>query len=393
MTSTNDLFSGFAFVGTILALIPLVWHWRGNNTGTCLYSFWAALTSFSSFVNSRVWNQNVLNVAPVWCDITTRIILAGSVGLPAANLCITRRLQVIATNKRTTLNNRRETMINIGIGIGLPLLEVVLSYIVQGHRFNIYEEIGCWPALVNRAPGYALVWSWPIIIGVVSGLYGILAVKAFVHHRKELGTMLSRSKPDSATFEKGLYVRMAILATVDLVVTIPFATYIFAANRTAPSYGPWVSWADVHYDFSRVGQVPSVIWKADKRTRILLELSRWLDVVSAFVFFALFGTSHEALRNYRVFWEFLKRVAHAVTCGKFEEDEELGVSVIFGSDSKPYSSDPNGVKSKEWMQGASVAYTEVELDSPVSIEPNKYPPSRQSGELFGDVVLDLRREP
>lgn len=40
------------------------------NTGTCLFMAWTGLACLNSFVNSIVWNGNVINWAPVWCDIS-----------------------------------------------------------------------------------------------------------------------------------------------------------------------------------------------------------------------------------------------------------------------------------------------------------------------------------
>lgn len=49
--------------------------------------------------------------------------------------------------------------------------DVPAEYIVQGHRFNIFEDIGCYPFTYNVPPAYALVSSWPLVIGLVSAVY------------------------------------------------------------------------------------------------------------------------------------------------------------------------------------------------------------------------------
>lgn len=46
------------------------------------------------------------------------------------------------------------------------------EYIVQGHRFNIYEELGCYPAIVNTILAYLTCVMWPAIIGLCSAVYG-----------------------------------------------------------------------------------------------------------------------------------------------------------------------------------------------------------------------------
>lgn len=111
---TYPLFPIFAFLGFILALIPLPWHFEAWNSATCYYMIWASLACLNKFVNAVVWANNALDPAPVWCDIcqyqilsleicnayfgiiATRIIIGASVGIPAASLCINRRLYLIA---------------------------------------------------------------------------------------------------------------------------------------------------------------------------------------------------------------------------------------------------------------------------------------------------------
>ncbi len=103
-----------AFVTAALVLIPFGWHLQAWNAGTCLYMFWTALTCLNFGVNSILWHGTAVDLAPVWCDICTslafhfplcytymhaasRIIVASSVAIPMASLCINRRLYKIAT--------------------------------------------------------------------------------------------------------------------------------------------------------------------------------------------------------------------------------------------------------------------------------------------------------
>lgn len=63
------VFPIFVFLGFFLVLVPLPWHMQAWNAGTCMYITWTALACLVQFVNSVVWRNNVLDVAPVWCDI------------------------------------------------------------------------------------------------------------------------------------------------------------------------------------------------------------------------------------------------------------------------------------------------------------------------------------
>lgn len=46
-----------------------------------------------------------------------------------------------------------------------------LDTVVQGHRFDILENIGCYPVIYNTIPAYFLVFMWPVLLGCVSFVY------------------------------------------------------------------------------------------------------------------------------------------------------------------------------------------------------------------------------
>jgi pheromone a factor receptor len=84
--------------------------------------------------------------------------------------------------------------------------------------------------------------------------------------------------------------------------------YAIALNVHA-GINPWKSWANTHVRFSRVDQIPAMIWRTRPVMASSLELTRWLAVVCAIIFFAFFGFADEAKKNYRsVFQTVAKRV-------------------------------------------------------------------------------------
>ena len=71
MIAPSTVYIVFAVFGLILSLIPLRWHLESWNVGTCMFMIWTALGCLVGFVDAVVWNGNVVNWAPVWCDIGT----------------------------------------------------------------------------------------------------------------------------------------------------------------------------------------------------------------------------------------------------------------------------------------------------------------------------------
>jgi pheromone a factor receptor len=85
----NELYTAFSFIGFVFCAIPFYWHLEGNwnylcpwnnllrldgtvtawNTGTCLFMVWTGLGCLLQSINSIVWNKNIVNRAPIYCDI------------------------------------------------------------------------------------------------------------------------------------------------------------------------------------------------------------------------------------------------------------------------------------------------------------------------------------
>ena len=122
MIASTTVFLVFAGIGLFISVVPLYWHLKARNVGTCMFMIWAALGCLVGFVNSIVWTGNTVNWAPAWCDFGTyiypsaqslplinfyvaiRIELAVTVAFPACTLCIIRHLYHIASSTavRTT---------------------------------------------------------------------------------------------------------------------------------------------------------------------------------------------------------------------------------------------------------------------------------------------------
>jgi hypothetical protein len=66
---TYPLFPLCSLLGFFLVILPLPWHLKAWNTATAWFMIWTGLACLNQFVNSVVWHGNVINHAPIWCDI------------------------------------------------------------------------------------------------------------------------------------------------------------------------------------------------------------------------------------------------------------------------------------------------------------------------------------
>ncbi|KAF9238461.1 pheromone A receptor-domain-containing protein [Melanogaster broomeanus] len=288
----NWFFSLCAFSGFVLVTIPLPWHLEAWNTGTCLYMIWTGLACLNQFINSVVWNSNVINSAPVWCDISTKFIIGSAVAIPASSLCINRRLYQIASVSsvtKTKAQKRRDVMVDLSIGLGIPIIQMCVHYVVQGHRFNIFEEVGCYP----------FTWNTPQLMRSSSPgrspSVRFRTIRELAIRRAQFKELLSANKNLSSS----RYFRLMGLAGIEVVSTIPLGAYSIYLNATAQPIQRWISWSNTHYDFSAVGQYPSVVWHENSLTVMSIQLTRYFVVICAVIFFAFFGLAEEARKNYR----------------------------------------------------------------------------------------------
>jgi len=279
---TNQVYTVFSFIGFVMCAIPFYWHLEAWSTGTCLYMAWTGLGCLIQCVNSIVWNKNMIDKAPVYCDIATRIQLGLNVAISACSLCINRRLYKIATTKGviTDAEKRRGVIVDLLIGLGIPILQIIAAYMVSGHRYDLYEDFGPFPSIVNMPPSFFLVYAWPLVIGCVSFVYSTLTVYHFYkrgRHARQMIAGVSHSR----------YFRLMALASVDMFGSIPLATYVIVRNARLGVI-PWKSWADTHYNYSRVTQIPAFVWKNEPAIAQGFEMFRWVLVACAFVFFCIF---------------------------------------------------------------------------------------------------------
>ncbi|KAG2335733.1 STE3-domain-containing protein [Suillus weaverae] len=298
---TYPLLPVISFLGFFLILIPFPWHLQGWNAGTCVYMIWGAISCLIQFVNSIIWRNSALNVAPVWCDISTKLLIGASIGIPASALCISRRLYsiaVIKTASPTRQDKWRAVIIDLSISIGIPVMVMALHYIVQGHRFDILEDIGCWPATYNVIPAYFLVYMWPPLLGCISFVYSGLTLAAFYKRRMTFNSLISGNNSMNAN----RYIRLMMLSVIEMAFTVPISIYSVYISSTSTPMQSWVSFSDTHYDFSYVGLIPAVEWTSNSIYKQSIDLTQWLFPVCAFMFFALFGFGSEARKRYRLYF-------------------------------------------------------------------------------------------
>ena len=134
----------------------------------------------------------------------------------------------------------------------------------------------------------------------------------------------------SSSFNSSRYIRLMLLSLFNMTLTVLLSVFSIYLISHGIKLAPWISWENIHYNFSRVGFVPSIICRSIPAFNTSVQLTRWLFPVSAFLFFALFGFASEAQKQYRtLFRRCHKALERKSTTSKPSKIPYLPRSVLF----------------------------------------------------------------
>ncbi|KAG5646288.1 hypothetical protein DXG03_003885 [Asterophora parasitica] len=170
---------------------------------------------------------------------------------------------------------------------------MIIHYIVQGHRFDIFEDYGCMPFSYNTPITYVIVHGPIMALGIASAVYATLNVIRLNHRTDELRLLIS----SNASLNLNRYLRPIFLACIVIVLSVSLCVL----DMTISALGdvkPYISWEHVHSDFSRIDQYPADVWRGTPTSNFQLEQARWGTLAYGLVFFALFGFAREARERY-----------------------------------------------------------------------------------------------
>ena len=239
-----------------------------------------------------------------------RIIQIIGYAIPVCSLAQMRRLEQVASTRRTVISaseRTRRMWIEGAMCLLFPPLMLPLLYIVQGHRYDIFEGIGCQVTYANTLPGIFLKLVLPIIISVAvlvySGTFSDrevefdelslgLAVRWFLVRRLQFRAILGSSHTGLSVSR---YLRLIALAVIDVVILL-INDIIGLASTLQQEIHPYRSWSDVHAQWSLISQIP------EGQHPLLVSLPTILSVYNvplySIVFFLFFGLGEEAITEY-----------------------------------------------------------------------------------------------
>ncbi|KAJ3559561.1 hypothetical protein NM688_g268 [Phlebia brevispora] len=267
---------------------------NSRNVATLAMIFWLFVTNVIYGVDSIIWSDNAIIVVPVWCDITTKMIIGANMALPAACMCVCIHLRQVASInsvKTSFEDKRRRQFVEAFLCFVLPIMWMAIHYIVQGHRFDIIEGYGCRPAVYTSIPSIFLICVPPLAFSAVTTIFAAMALIDFLRRRATFAKHLESRSSLSTSH----YLRLMLMAIIEMVIGVAStSTTLWTATL---DIRPWTGWADVHWDFSRIGQYLTLEMPPLEQ-RYFYALW-WLVPISSYIFFLFFAFGKDAVREYK----------------------------------------------------------------------------------------------
>ncbi|CUA73189.1 Pheromone B beta 1 receptor [Schizophyllum commune] [Rhizoctonia solani] len=271
-----------SFICTFLMLIPLPWHWRARNIPTLSLIFWLTAVNFPRAISTIIWAGNTMRRYGVISSPDYTWVRTG----------------LLAENAR---ERRRRMIFEIVMCWVLPLIGVVLYYVVQHHRYDIYEDFGCFPAFRPTVVATLIVNVPPVIFALITLVYAAIALRWFIQRRTQFETSL-QSNDSGLTISR--YLRLVLFSITMMLAGMAMTTFVLINSVVSDEFESWISWDFTHANWNSIDQlardlVPEAYWSSTL-------LVWYLVPITSIIFFAFFGCVGELKVEYMGYFDFVK---------------------------------------------------------------------------------------
>ncbi|KAG1773729.1 GPCR fungal pheromone mating factor [Suillus placidus] len=296
-----------SFISAVLVLFPLPCYFRAGNIAAMSIGMWLFVVNMIDAIDALQWTGAYQIPFLFWCDITSALMTAINVAIPAACLCICIHLERMASfcQMSTSVTKRRRILLECLMCFGVPLVYAALHLIVQPRRFDVYENFGCRSAIYPTMVALFVVWIPPLALSLLTIIFFFAGItwRHFLLH----GVQCSRTRA-SSSLTSGAYIRLVSMAVSEVICTIT-ATVVAMTFNLSSGLAPW---ADFTRDLTKVLSFSSA---ATPKSITAMLITEWAMVVAqSFLFIGLFvlgveGRSrlHEALQAMRRALTFCER--------------------------------------------------------------------------------------
>ncbi|KAG6811096.1 hypothetical protein H0H92_008984 [Tricholoma furcatifolium] len=185
-------------------------------------------------INATIWANNIELRVPVWCDIVTKLLVGVMIALPGALLSMSRRLELVASKRPISSEPKYQTA----------------RIMLEDHRFDLIEGIGCSAAIQPSALGLILMWGPPILF---CGASLFLCAAAISHSLRMSAAVFSLHLEQRSPITSSIFIRRITISI--LTTCVVFLVSVFSVFTTS-DFVPWTSWSAAHANFTSVDIAP-----------------------------------------------------------------------------------------------------------------------------------------
>ncbi|CCK69208.1 Ste3p KNAG_0C00950 [Huiozyma naganishii CBS 8797] len=289
---------GLCTLAVLLLLPPLYWHTHTRNIPAIILIIWLLIMNIIAIVNAAVWSgDNFVNVweGHIWCDITTKLEMGASVGIPCAITDIVYNLHIIlkATTVLENWRSWRKIIKDFLICLVTPAIIMGLSYVLQVFRYGIVRYNGCQNMLSSTWLTIVLYTLWMLLWSLFAAFYAILVLVVFYRKRKDVRDILHCT---NSGLNLTRFSRLLILCFVIILIMLPLSIYNLAQD---------IQLLDNSQSFKATHSKSlwNLIIKVDLGKPVY---SVWIYVLAAYLVFLVFGLGSDALSMYSKFLRAIK---------------------------------------------------------------------------------------
>lgn len=173
-SAENASFGVLSILAGCISTFSFLVHLRAGNTGVILMMFWCFVGLVNKGINALAFNHSLRLTWTFGCDISAVIERIWQLGLCCSSLCVLQKLEGIASLRQahsTISDRRRRLVIDLTLGLGIPVLQIPLFFIVQPYRLDVLENIGCSAPLYSSVPALFVFHLWRLLVTLFCAVF------------------------------------------------------------------------------------------------------------------------------------------------------------------------------------------------------------------------------
>ncbi|WAQ80953.1 hypothetical protein PtA15_1A291 [Puccinia triticina] len=167
----TTLFFTSCYLSAGLAIIPTVWFIFHGQSAAASLGVWVTVADLVHAINSTVWRKDAIDRSPIWCDISSQIILIYSTGSICSCLCIAKFLAFALSPSSRNISHEDRRRINIRnyvFSLGFPIAMIPFHFLYSPTRFGLVRTMGCEASYVLSWPTFFFFIIWSPIFGTIA---------------------------------------------------------------------------------------------------------------------------------------------------------------------------------------------------------------------------------